>query len=123
MPTLRFNVVFSENRESEKVEKSVTGMNVHSPYIRRVTSSAKSRGNRQKKEERRSLLEKIWELPDKDRILILLYYYQELSIKEISGMLNIREGAVKTKLFRARNKLQAKYKSTLHPLNKVGDLS
>ncbi|PLS17986.1 hypothetical protein CVD28_09890 [Bacillus sp. M6-12] len=65
------------------------------------------------KEDRLNLLEKILELPEKDRILIILYYYQELTIREIASQLVKKEGAVKTELCRARHKLQSKIKSNL----------
>ena len=39
------------------------------------------------------------------RLTVTLYYYDELSIKEISKVLNIPEGTVKSRLARARGKL------------------
>jgi RNA polymerase sigma-70 factor (ECF subfamily) len=75
------------------------------------------------KEEKLGLLEKILELPDTDRVLIILYYYQDLSIREISLIVNMTEGAVKTKLFRARNKLHSLYKSNVLPFKKVGEIN
>ncbi len=52
----------------------------------------------------------IWDdvmrLPEKYRIAIILYYYRELSIKEISETLHIPEGTVKTRLSRAKEKLR-----------------
>lgn len=39
------------------------------------------------------------------RLTAVLYYYDELSIKEIAEMLNIPLGTVKSRLSRARNKL------------------
>ncbi len=38
--------------------------------------------------------------------VILLYYYSELDIKEVSIRLNIPEGTVKNRLFRAREKMK-----------------
>lgn len=40
------------------------------------------------------------------KILITLYYYQDMSIKDISQSLNIPEGTIKSRLSRARNKLK-----------------
>jgi len=74
------------------------------------------------KEEKLGLLEKILALPNIDRVLIILYYYQDLSIREISLLVNLTEGAVKTKLFRARNKLHSLYKSNVLPFKKVGEI-
>lgn len=39
------------------------------------------------------------------RLTATLYYYNELTVKEISGIINIPEGTVKSRLSRAREKL------------------
>ena len=45
-------------------------------------------------------------LKEHDQELIILRYRQDLSIKDISNILNIREGAVKVRLHRALQKLK-----------------
>lgn len=53
-----------------------------------------------------SELEAILNKIDKDlKMVTVLYYYDDLSVSEISEMLNIPEGTVKSRLSRARNKL------------------
>jgi RNA polymerase sigma-70 factor (ECF subfamily) len=55
-------------------------------------------------------------LSKKERSVFVLRHYQDLAIKEISEMLNIAEGTVKSLLFRAIKKLQKKlafYRSEL----------
>ncbi len=49
-------------------------------------------------------------LPLKYRTVILLYYYERYKEKEISEILHVSEGAVKSRLFRARNMLKEKLK-------------
>lgn len=49
-------------------------------------------------------------LPDKYRQVIHLYYYEELSIKEIAEILGIKEATIKTRLARARKLLSRKLK-------------
>lgn len=44
-------------------------------------------------------------LEDDHRVIVTLYYFHDLSIKEIAQSLDIREGTVKSRLNRARNKL------------------
>lgn len=39
------------------------------------------------------------------KLVTVLYYYDEFSVKEISEMLNIPEGTVKSRLARARDKM------------------
>ncbi len=48
----------------------------------------------------------VMKLPEKYRIVIILYYYRELSIKEISKALHISVGTVKSQLSRAKEKLR-----------------
>ena len=51
-------------------------------------------------------LEKTLELLEEDlKIVTVLYYYNDLSISEISDILNIPKGTVKSRIFRAREKL------------------
>ena len=48
----------------------------------------------------------ILKLEVKYRIPIILHYYQELKIKEIAEILDSNENTIKTRLYRARNKLK-----------------
>ncbi len=61
-----------------------------------------------KNERERELIRRITQLQIKYREVILLYYYNELTIKEISTMLGINESTVKTRLKRGREKLKFK---------------
>ncbi len=49
-------------------------------------------------------------LEEELRMVIVLYYYDELSISEISKMINIPEGTVKSRLSRGRDKIARMYK-------------
>jgi len=57
-------------------------------------------------EENEFLSKLILQLPIKQREVILLYYYHDFSIEEISKMLNSNVNTVKTRLHRARNKIK-----------------
>lgn len=59
-----------------------------------------------KKED--SLFEQVYNLPHIYKEIIVLYYYEELSIKDISNTLKISISAVKKRLERARNILKEK---------------
>ena len=52
------------------------------------------------------LSEKVNKLPQKYRVVIILFYYDSLSIKEIVEILNISESAVKKRLERGRKILK-----------------
>jgi RNA polymerase sigma-70 factor (ECF subfamily) len=47
-------------------------------------------------------------LPSKYREVLLLYYFQEMDVPTTAGSLNLPEGTVKARLFRARDMLRAK---------------
>ena len=51
-------------------------------------------------------IDKVLKLPEKYRVVIHLFYYQEMSIEEISGTLQIGKSAVKTRLSRGRKLLE-----------------
>lgn len=53
-----------------------------------------------------TLLSEIMKLPIKYREVILLYYYQELSVKEISIVLNVKTTTIMQRLKRAREQLK-----------------
>lgn len=48
----------------------------------------------------------VMELPKKERTVIHLFYYEDLSVKDIARILTASETAVKTRLNRARKKLK-----------------
>jgi len=60
------------------------------------------------KDNRRILTTALFELPIAYREVLILYYYQELKIREIAEILASTENTIKTRLRRARQKLQEK---------------
>lgn len=59
------------------------------------------------KKERESLIKKaINTLPSEASVLLTLFYFDELSVEEISDVLSITTSNVKVKLFRARKKFK-----------------
>lgn len=54
----------------------------------------------------RGLFEAVMKLPRKYRIVIHLFYYEEYSIDEISGILRVSSGTVKSQLSRGRSLLK-----------------
>lgn len=55
---------------------------------------------------KRKLLEVIKKLPQHQQIVIRLFYVEAYTLKEISDILNISVGTVKSRLFHAREKLK-----------------
>ena len=59
------------------------------------------------------------QLPPKQKSVIVLHYYQGLSYDEISKILKIPQGTVKSRLSTAKRKLKAKLKIESHPDSSV----
>lgn len=57
-------------------------------------------------QEEDSLIHVVKELPQKYRMVIHLFYYEELSIEEISRILHAKPSTVRTQLTRARQQLK-----------------
>lgn len=56
--------------------------------------------------ESRELFEEVMKLPEKYRVVIHLFYYEDYSIKEIAKILRNTESSVKVRLSRGRAKLK-----------------
>ncbi len=59
-------------------------------------------------ETARMIDEIVSELPEAQRMTTLLFYYNEMSIKQIAEAMDIKEDAVKARLFNARKTIKAK---------------
>lgn len=60
--------------------------------------------------EERELYQAVMSLPEKYRTVLDLFYYEELSTKEIAALLGLRQSAVTTRLSRAREQLKEQLK-------------
>lgn len=66
--------------------------------------------------ERSEIIQKCMDkLPEDERVLVYLFYFEELSLKEIVDVISLAEGNVKVKLFRARKKLFTIFKESVEP--------
>lgn len=71
-------------------------------------------------EEKRDLIKKcINKLPEDSSALLTLFYFEELSLEEISKIINVEANTVKVKLFRARKKLAVILEQYLQPQKKL----
>lgn len=59
-----------------------------------------------KRSESDGIIEQVMEMPLKYREAIILFYFKEFSIKEMSEILNMNEATIRTRLFRARGQLK-----------------
>ena len=58
-------------------------------------------------QESREIFREVMALPEKYRLVIHLYYYEDYSVEEIARILGIRESNVKVRLSRGRQMLKA----------------
>lgn len=61
-------------------------------------------------DEEKFVMNAVMELPSKYRSVILLYYHEGYSIREISNILDIKESTISSQLQRARAQLKSKLK-------------
>ncbi|MBC3847057.1 sigma-70 family RNA polymerase sigma factor [Winogradskyella echinorum] len=72
------------------------------------------------KEEKSTLIKQcINKLPEDSSALLTLFYFEELSLDEISKIINLEANTVKVKLFRARKKLAVILEQYLQPQNSL----
>ena len=77
-------------------------------YAERISDDADTPETVSQKSSKASALrECIKTLSDKHREIIDLVYYQEMSVKDVAGVLEIPENTVKTRMFHARKQLSA----------------
>lgn len=72
------------------------------------------------KEEKSVLIKNcINKLPEDSSALLTLFYFEELSLDEISQIIHVEPNTVKVKLFRARKKLAVILEQYLQPQNRM----
>jgi len=72
------------------------------------------------KQERRELIKQcVKKLPEDSSALITLFYFEEMSLEEISKIINVETNTVKVKLYRARKKLAVILEQYLQPQNRL----
>lgn len=85
---IMMNIIYKRNRKKPLFVK-----------IQKISSQ----NDEELKEKVRSALRK---LPSKYSEVLILFYFEEYSIKEISEILSIKEGTVKSRLFKAKKILK-----------------
>lgn len=65
-------------------------------------------------EERRQVQRAVDTLPEKYRVVVLLYYMEELPLAQIASLLHIPSGTVKSRLYQARKLLRQKLEVLLN---------
>ena len=68
------------------------------------------------KEKKQMIESALSKLPEEERVLLTLFYFEELSLKEISEIVKISYDNVKIKLHRSRKKLYHILKNVVEPI-------
>ena len=66
-------------------------------------------------ERKQMIQDKIMQLPEQEAALITLYYFEELSVKEIATITDLSQDNIKIKLYRSRKKLFTLLKDSVLP--------
>jgi RNA polymerase sigma-70 factor (ECF subfamily) len=82
---------------------------------RQVKTIENALDNIEDEERKQAIHDCINLLPSEDAFLLSLFYFEELSLEEISKVVGIKTNHVKIKLFRCRKKLTAIFKERLEP--------
>ena len=58
-----------------------------------------------------AIMQKIESLPEEHKTILMMYYFDELSHKEIASLLNIKEASSRSRLSRAKDVLKIRWKA------------
>ena len=89
-----------------RVTANCAGDLFRSPWRKRHRPLEEADGLISPEPEENGVLEAVLALPERYRTVVHLFYYEELSVAEIAAALGKSEGAVRTRLSRARGMLR-----------------
>lgn len=96
-----------KNNYRKKVKRTEESMDdEQNGYHAKLASDFKTEERIEKEEMRLQIRKSIQSLPLKQRTVIYLFYYAELSVKDISSLLRLPVGTVKSRLSKARSVLK-----------------
>ncbi len=103
------NIIRRKNLVPFTPLEGTTHHNPGNPVTAQHPSGQPSAEARAIEQERRQLIYRtIMELPENQRQVIILYYYQNLSYKEMAEILNVSVSSIESRLFRAKKNLAKK---------------
>ena len=83
-----------------------------SSWKKKITALTDREENIGEKVDHNEILDAVFKLPKKYRIVLYLYYYEGYKVKEISSILKISESNIQVRLLRARKQLKEILKET-----------
>ena len=101
---IAYNTAISETRKKKYIVKSFDEQLEKAASIQLTASEDEQI---EENESKHKLLEQaLTTLPPEDKLILMLYYFEEKSVEEISKATRLTTSNVKVKLFRLRNKLK-----------------
>ena len=99
----------------KKNRKHLNDVEINEFTAHEVVTIDNALDNMEIKEREEAIQRCIDELPSEESFLLTLYYFDDLSLDEISKIVGITANSIKVKLFRSRKKLATILKSQLEP--------
>ncbi len=109
---IAYNTCLDRIKKNSKYNSNVEMNDVTANQIFQAENVFDSLENKERSEIIQKCMNK---LPEDERGLIHLFYFEELSLKEIVDVTSLTEGNVKVKLFRVRKKLFTIFKESVEP--------
>lgn len=103
---IAYNTAISWTRKSRPEVCAIDDHTINDYSEEEVPDLEVQEANYSVEQQRQQMQDAIAVLNDEDKLLLNLFYYNELSIKEIAKTMGLQEGAVKVRLFRLRNKIK-----------------
>ena len=99
----------------KKNKKHLNNVEINEFTEHQVVSIDNALDNMEAAEQKEAIQKCIDKLSSEDSFLLTLYYFDDLSLDEISKIVGITSNSIKVKLFRCRKKLASILKSHLEP--------
>lgn len=85
----------------ERNTRSIDESNIH-----RIADSDDASDSLQKEEQHLTINACLEALPGEDHALVMMFYFEDKSLEEISAIINLKPNHIKVKLFRLRKRLE-----------------
>ena len=86
-------------------KRKIDAIEINNSIEFNISDSTDTHRNISFKEKQEIINDSLLKLPETEKIIVTLYYYEELPIKEIAEIIGITPQNVKIKLYRSRKKL------------------
>jgi RNA polymerase sigma-70 factor (ECF subfamily) len=110
---LRASLDWLKAKERRLILFSTLGPDDHPDGLLAHGDSAEQRAG--DREERRTLLAHVEALPEVYRKVVMLYYYQDLTYREMAGLLGVSTATINARLTKARALLRRRLENSLTP--------